>query len=64
MFANDKNHRKVRDHCHFTGKDRGAGHSICNLKFNVLNEVPVFFHSGSNCDYRFILEELANELQG
>ena len=34
-FANDENCQKVRDHCHFTGKYRGAAHSICNLKFNV-----------------------------
>ena len=27
-FAKDKNHRKVRDHCHYTGKYRGAAHSI------------------------------------
>ena len=36
-FANDKNCQKVRDHCHFTAKYRGAAHSICNLKFNVPN---------------------------
>ena len=40
-FANDKNYRKVREHCHFTGKYKGAAHSICNLKFNVSNEIPV-----------------------
>ena len=34
-FVNDENCQKVRDHCHFTGKYRGAAHSICNLKFNV-----------------------------
>ena len=28
----DKNKRKVRDHCHFTGRYRGAAHSLCNLK--------------------------------
>ena len=22
---------KVRDHCHYTGKYRGAAHNICNL---------------------------------
>ena len=27
-FPNDKNYRKVRSHCHITGKYRGAAHSI------------------------------------
>ena len=43
MFANDKNYRKVRNHCHFTGKYRNATHSIYKLKFNILNEIPVVF---------------------
>ena len=53
-FAKDKNYQKVRDHCYFAGKYRGAAHSICNLKFNVPNEIPVVFHNRSNYDYRFI----------
>ena len=52
-FAKDKNYRKVRDHCHYTSKYRGAAHSICNLKFN-----------GSNYDQHFIIKELANEFEG
>ena len=36
-------------------------HSICNLKFNVPNEVFVVFHNGSNYDYNFTIKELANE---
>ena len=63
-FVNDKNHRKVRDHYYFTGKYRDAAHSICNLKFNVPNEIPVVFHNGSNYDYHFIIKELANKSEG
>ena len=31
---NKKDH-KVRDHCHYTGKFKGAAHSICNLRYNT-----------------------------
>ena len=55
-FTNGKNYRKVRDHCHFTGKYRGAAHSIRNLIFNVPNEIPVVFHNGSNYDNHFIIK--------
>ena len=50
------NYHKLRDHCHYRGKYRGAAHSICNLKFNVPNEIPVVFHNGSNYDYHFIIK--------
>ena len=33
-FAKDKNHRKGRDHCLYTGKTRDAEHSFCSLRFN------------------------------
>ena len=36
---------KVRDHCHVTGKFRGAAHEICNLDFKVTKKVPVIFHN-------------------
>ena len=45
-LAADKNHRKARDHYHYTGKDRGATHSICNLRFNIPNEILVDFNNG------------------
>ena len=64
QFANDKNYRKVRDHCHYTGKYRAAGHSLCNLKFNVLNKITAVIHNGSNYDYHFIIKELVNEFVG
>ena len=63
-FVNDKNFQKVRDHCHFTGKYRGAAHSICNLRLNVPNEIPVVYHNGPNYYYHFIIKELVNKFQG
>ena len=56
-LAEDINHWKVRDHYHYTVKYRGAGHSICKLKFNVPNEIPVLFHRGSSYDYHFIVKQ-------
>ena len=38
---------EVRDHCHYTGKFRGAAHNVCNLRCNVPKKIPVVFHSGS-----------------
>ena len=63
-LAEDINHRKVRNHCHYTRNYRGAAYSICNLKFNVPNEIPVVFHNGSNYDYHLIIKELVKEFDG
>ena len=65
---NDKNafklYHKVRDHCHYTGKFRGAAHSICNLRYKTPKEIPVVFHNGSTYDYHFIINKLAKEFDG
>jgi hypothetical protein len=29
--------KKVRDHCHFTGKYRGCAHDDCNLQFSIVD---------------------------
>ena len=58
------NYRKFIDHCHYTGQYRNAAHSICNLKFNLPNEIPVVFHNSSNYDYHFIIKELAHKFEG
>ena len=60
----DKKHHKVRDHCHYTGKCRGAAHNICNLRCKVPKEIPVVFHNGSTYDYHFIIKELVKEFEG
>ena len=56
--------RKVKDHCHFTGKYRGAAHNTCNLRYKVPKNTPVIFHNGSTYDYHFIIKELASEFDG
>ena len=61
-YTNDTNYCK--DHCHYTGKYRGAAHSICNLKYSILKEISVAFHSWSNYYYYFIIKEPAKEFEG
>ena len=70
-FCYDKNEKhkfkiyeKVRDHCHYTGKLRGAAHSICNLNYKVPQQIPVKIHNGSTFDYHFSIKELAEEFKG
>ena len=70
-FCYDKNekkkfkiYQKVRDHCHYTGKFRGAAHSICNLDCKVSKEIPIKIHNGSTYDYHFLIKELAEEFKG
>lgn len=36
---------RVRDHCHVTGKFRGAAHNTCNLNLKQREFIPVFFHN-------------------
>ena len=52
-FCYDKNkkseydlYHKVRDHCHYTGKFRGAAHNICNVRYKVPKRITVVFHNG------------------
>ena len=61
---NDKKNYKVRDHCHYTGKYRGAAHNICNLRYKAPKAIPIVFHNGSTYDYHFIIKELVQEFEG
>ena len=56
--------QKVRDHCHYTGKYRGAAHSNCTLNYKIPKEIPVVFHNASTYDYHFIVKQLAREFKG
>ena len=48
----------------YTGKYRGAAHSIYILKDNVPSEIHVVFKNGSNYDYHSIIKELAYRFEG
>ena len=49
---------KVRDHCHFTGRYRGAAHNSCNLKYKKPKFIPVVFHNLSGYDSHLFIKNL------
>ena len=50
------NDDKVRDHCHFTGRYRGAAHNKCNLNYNKPNFTPGVFHNLSGYDTHLFIK--------
>ena len=54
--------RKVMDHCHYTGKYRGAAHSSCNLMYKIPNYIPVVFHNLAGYDAHLFIKELAKHM--
>ena len=51
---------RVRDHCHLTGKFRGAAHEGCNLKYKIPKFFPVVFHNLSGSDSHLFIKTLGN----
>ena len=60
----NEKYKKVRDHCHYTGKYRGVAHDICNLRSKTPNKIHAVFHNGSKYDCHFMIKQLAKEFEG
>ena len=50
--------KKVKDHCHFTGKFRGAAHNSCNLAYSKPDFIPVIFHNLAGYDAHLFVKSL------
>eukprot|EP01060_Flectonema_neradi_P002958 TRINITY_DN1184_c1_g1_i3.p1 TRINITY_DN1184_c1_g1~~TRINITY_DN1184_c1_g1_i3.p1 ORF type:complete len:1193 (+),score=204.74 TRINITY_DN1184_c1_g1_i3:83-3661(+) len=53
--------KKVRDHCHLTGKFRGTACSGCNLTIRdkvLLGDIPLYFHNARGYDNNYIWQML------
>ena len=54
--------RYVRDHCHITGKYRGAAHYACNLKLRLnpkITTIPVVFHNLRGYDSHLLMQAIS-----
>ena len=55
-----RNYRNVKGQCHFTGKYRGAAHSICKLRYSLPREIPIVLRNVSNYDFHLMIKHLAD----
>ena len=53
-----EDNKKVRDHCHLSGKFRGAAHNKCNLQYKIPKFFPVIFHNLSGYDSHLFIKNL------
>lgn len=54
IFSNTSG--KARDHCHVSGKFRGAACSDCNLNFQLPTFIPVFSHNLRGFDSHLLMK--------
>ena len=50
---------KARDHCHITGKYKGAVHWSCNINLKLSKKIPVIFHNLRGYDSHLIIKEIS-----
>ena len=57
-FMDKYEEKIVRDHCHYTGKYRGAAHASCNLRLRRTKRIPVIFHNFTGYDNHLFVKSL------
>ena len=55
---------KVRDHCHYTSRNRGTAHMKCNLQYKIPSYIPIVFHNLSGYGTHLFIKELAASTDG
>ena len=50
--------KRVRDHCHVTGKYRRSVHEACRLNFQLTDKITVIFHNLRGYDCHFIMHQI------
>ena len=58
MCEGEQLNDKVADHCHLTGKFRGAVHNKCNLEYRIPKFFPVIFHNLAGYDAHSFVKNL------
>ena len=58
IHASNTDDITVRDHCHITGKYRGAAHQSCNLNYKLPKFYPVVLHSLYGYDAHLFIKYL------
>ena len=58
LATGDDDDITVRDHCHITGKYRGAAHKSCNLNYKLPRFYPVIMHNLSGYDVHLFIKHL------
>ena len=50
--------KKVKDHCHISGKFRGAAYWDFNINFQLTKKIPVIFHNLRGYDSHLVFSVL------
>ena len=60
-----KKYRRVRNHCYYTGENRGTPHSIStsDSNYTVPKKILIGFYNWYSYYYHYIIKELAEELK-